>query len=136
MPTTIRIARECLRAMENHARENVEVECCGLLFGSEGTITRAVAAGNVAENSATSYEIAPEEIVRMLRAMREANLEMLGIYHSHPHSENAPSPSDIARAYYSEAAYFIFSPLAAREKTIRAFSIRGGRVDELEIEVV
>ncbi|HUO35228.1 MAG TPA: M67 family metallopeptidase [Candidatus Acidoferrum sp.] len=136
MPTAVRIARECLRAMENHARENSGVECCGLLFGSEGTITRAVAARNAAEYPSTSYEIAPEEIVRTLRAMREANLEMLGIYHSHPHSENAPSPSDIARAYYSEAVYFIFSPLAPREKTIRAFSIRGGRATELAIEIV
>lgn len=136
MRTAIRVAAECLRGMENHARENPAVECCGLLSGSDETITRALPARNAAENPAASYEIAPQEIVRMLRDMRESKLEFLGIYHSHPRSENAPSPSDLSLAYYSEAVYFIFSPLAAPGKSVRAFSICDGRATELAIEIV
>jgi len=71
-----------------------------------------------------------------LREFRQRNLRFLGIYHSHPNGENVPSPRDIELAYYSEAVYFIVTPRPYASNPIRAFSIRDGRVDELEIETV
>jgi proteasome lid subunit RPN8/RPN11 len=62
--------------------------------------------------------------------MREAGLEHLGIYHSHPQGPATPSPRDVERAYYPEAAYFV---IAAET---RAFVIREGKVEELKITVV
>jgi [CysO sulfur-carrier protein]-S-L-cysteine hydrolase len=132
----IYIARDCVKAMEAHARENSEEECCGLLAGRSGAITRAIAARNVAENPATNYEIAPVEIIRKLREIRRAGLELLGIYHSHPRSENLPSPKDVELAAYPDAAYCILSPLVPPEKSVRAFLIRDGLVTELAIEIV
>ena len=99
-------------------------------------ITRAFPAANVAVNPKKDYEIAPGEIVRLLREFRQRELGFLGIYHSHPNSDNVPSPKDIELAYYSEAAYFIVTPRPYAEKPVRAFSIREGRATELEIEVV
>jgi len=99
-------------------------------------ITRAFPAANVAANPVKAYEIAPREIVRLMREFRERKLGFLGIYHSHPNTENVPSARDIELAYYSEAAYFIVTPRPYAEKPIRAFSIRGGEVKELEIEIV
>jgi len=132
----VRIERACLNAIESHARENAAVECCGLLAGSGGIIQRAIPARNAAENPATGYEIAPEEIFRMLRQIRDEQQELLGIYHSHPRSENIPSPRDIELACYPDTAYFIVSPLPAAAKQVRAFSICDGRVAELAIEIV
>jgi [CysO sulfur-carrier protein]-S-L-cysteine hydrolase len=97
-------------------------------------ITHAFPATNVASNPATSYEIAPEEIFNRMREMRAAGLELLGIYHSHPNARNEPSPRDIEFAYYPDAAYFIVSPLAGSARPVRAFSIRDGRVAELDIQ--
>lgn len=125
-----------LDAMLAHARREPRVECCGLLAGRDGTVTRIFAATNAAENPATSYEIAPKQIFECMREMRAEGIEMLGIYHSHPNGKNEPSPRDIDQAYYSEAAYFIISPLDGAEKPVRAFSIREGRVTELEIQVI
>ena len=119
-----------------HARRPATRECCGLLAGSGGVITRAFPAANVAANPVKAYEIAPREIVRLMREFRERKLGFLGIYHSHPNTENVPSARDIELAYYSEAAYFIVTPRPYAEKPIRAFSIRGGEVKELEIEIV
>jgi proteasome lid subunit RPN8/RPN11 len=97
---------------------------------------RIFPATNVAANPATSYEIAPEELFRLTREIRAASLELLGIYHSHPNGKNEPSPRDIERAHYPDAAYFIVSPLPDAPQPVRAFSIRDGRVTELEIQVV
>jgi proteasome lid subunit RPN8/RPN11 len=119
-----------------HARREPGVECCGLLAGRHGAITRIFPAANAAEKSATSYEIAPKEIFERMREMRADGIEMLGIYHSHPNGKNEPSSRDIEQAYYSEAAYFIISPLEGSEKPLRAFSIRDRLVKELEIEIV
>ena len=119
-----------------HARRQANRECCGLLAGRDGVITRAFPAANVAANPVKNYEIAPREIVRLMREFRELRLGFLGIYHSHPSSENVPSPRDIELAYYSEAIYFIVTPRPYAEKPVRAFSIRDGCATELEIEVV
>lgn len=116
-----------------HARRDASVECCGLLAGKDGAITRIFPAANVAANPATSYEIAPKEIFQRMREMRAERIELLGIYHSHPNGKNEPSPRDIAQAYYSEAVYFILSPREDSERPVRAFLIRDGRVDEIEI---
>jgi proteasome lid subunit RPN8/RPN11 len=99
-------------------------------------ITHVFPAVNVAKDPAKNYEIAPTEIIRLMREFRAAGLEFLGIYHSHPNGENAPSARDIEMAYYSEEAYFIISPRADAPRPVRAFSIRDGRVEELEIGIV
>ncbi len=118
-----------------HARRTPSVECCGLLAGRDGAIAKIFPAANSAENPATSYEIAPKDIFSLMRAMRSEGIEMLGIYHSHPNGKNEPSPRDIERAYYSEAAYFIISPREDSKRAVRAFSIRDAHVEELEIFV-
>ena len=76
--------------------------------------------------SRNRYEIAPEELFRLMREIRAAGLEFLGIYHSHPNGKNEPSPRDIERAYYPEAAYFILSPLPDTVRPVRAFRFAMG----------
>lgn len=135
MQGVIRIQSGLAEQLLAHARQNVSQECCGLLGGRGGVIARIFPATN-ALASVIGYEIAPEELFRLMRELRAANLELLGIYHSHPTGENKPSPRDIERAYYPSAAYFIISPHADCDKAIRAFSIRGGHASELEIQNV
>jgi proteasome lid subunit RPN8/RPN11 len=136
MGTAIGIERAVAAQLTDLARENPAEECCGLLAGDNGVITRVLAAINVAENPATQYEIAAEELFRLMREIRAEQLEMLGIYHSHPSGANVPSPTDLSRAYYPEAAYFILSPRADQPKMIRVFSIREGRATEIEPRII
>jgi len=135
MNSSIRVPKAIVDEMIAQAQREPDRECCGLLAGRDGIITRVFPATNAAENPATSYEIAPKEIFERMRAMRAAGMEMLGIYHSHPNGKNEPSPRDVERAYYSEAAYFIVSPREDAERAVRAFSIRDGRVEEIEIQI-
>jgi proteasome lid subunit RPN8/RPN11 len=132
----IQTSQRVLSHLLTKVRAKPNEECCGLLAGRDGVITHAFPAENVASDRAKSYEIAPKEIVRMMKEMRAAGLEFLGIYHSHPKGDNAPSPRDIEQAYYSEEVYFIILPQPDAAKPVRAFSIRDGRVTELEIESI
>lgn len=129
---TIQIRAEILQKMLEHACNEPHIECCGLLAGRDGVITHIFPATNSLA-SATAYEIAPKELFRLFRTLREQSLTHLGQYHSHLASENFPSPTDVAQAGYPDQAYFIVSLLAAAPSPIRAFSIRSGVVRELDV---
>lgn len=135
MSAAIRIRKGLIDALLSEARRDPRIECCGLLAGREATISKMLPARNALE-SATAYEIAPDELFALFRRMREMNMEHLGIYHSHPVTDNAPSLSDIAQAYYPNAAYFIITPLPEAARPVRAFRIAGGRAQELAVETI
>jgi proteasome lid subunit RPN8/RPN11 len=132
---TVRITRTAFEELLAHARRDPSLECCGLLAGKGGVITRVLSAVNVL-SSATAYEIAPAELFKLFHQMRATDLNHLGIYHSHPRGDNAPSPRDIAHAYYPGVAYLIVSPAADAPEAVRAFAIGEGKPAELRIEVV
>ena len=134
MTVVIQIRREIVAAMREEAAKTPAQECCGLLAGRDGIVTHIFPAANMLA-SATAYEIAPEELFRAMKAMRTANLQLMGIYHSHPRGENRPSRTDIERAFYPETPYFVLSPLPDAPRPVRAFVIRDGRVTEVRIEI-
>jgi len=117
------------------ARRLPGLECCGLLGGRDGVISVVLPARNLLA-SATAYEIEPAELFGLFRRMRSEGLEHLGIYHSHPRGDNAPSPRDVERAFYPQVAYFILSPLANVARPVRAFRIVQGQVRELTLRPV
>jgi proteasome lid subunit RPN8/RPN11 len=136
MPSvTVQIRSELLDQLAAAARATPQEECCGLLAGGDGTITMWYPAHN-ALASPLAYEIAPAELFCLLREIRSARLDLLGIYHSHPRGENCPSPTDIARAFYPEAAYFILSPQPNAPTPVRAFRIVDGVSSEFCIVAV
>ena len=121
-----------------HARRQPHRECCGILAGQDGLITRAFPAKNVAADPVWNYEIAPKEIARVMTELRKRRLDFLGIYHSHPNwmDINEPSAKDLALAHSSVTLHFIVTPRPYAATPIRAFSIRHGRATELQIEVL
>jgi proteasome lid subunit RPN8/RPN11 len=92
-----------------HAREAAPAECCGVLIGAGQRIADAVRTANVDANP-NRFEIDPGDHLRAIRAARTRGLEVLGFYHSHPHSAPTPSPSDRAEASYPDHLYLIVSP--------------------------
>jgi proteasome lid subunit RPN8/RPN11 len=134
MARVIQMRPEIVEEMLRHVRSEPHTECCGLLAGRDGVVTKIYPAKNALASS-TAYEIAPQELFQLFRRMREEGLEHLGHYHSHPASENVPSPSDIEMAGYPDEAYFIISPLPGAPRPVRAFSIRDGKATELEIVI-
>jgi proteasome lid subunit RPN8/RPN11 len=135
MADVIRVKNEALTQMMDRVLQESRLECCGLLAGRDAVITGIFAASN-AMASATEYEIAPKELFQSMREIRAAGLEFMGIYHSHPDGDNKPSARDINQAFYPDVAYFILSPRKDTARPIRAFSIRDGKIQELDIQIV
>ena len=70
------------------------LEACGLLVGSGQRVHRFVPCTNEA-NSAKVYAIPGRELLRAERAAEDDGLEIIGVFHSHTHSEPYPSPTDV-----------------------------------------
>jgi [CysO sulfur-carrier protein]-S-L-cysteine hydrolase len=134
MANPVRVRAEILEEMLAHARREPNFECCGLLAGRDEVITTIFPATN-ALASPTRYEIAPHELFDLFRQIRNKGLTHLGQYHSHLSTENVPSPSDIEQAGYPDHAYFIVTLLPKPARSVRAFSIREGKAEELQFIV-
>src|SRR3954453_2270977 len=105
-----------------HALTTPTLECCGLLSGKNGTITRLFQTPNVAENKGVRYEAAPLDARRILEEIDGAGEQHLGIYHSHPNSPSYPSATDRKLAAY-DVAYFVISLKTRSKPNVRAFRL-------------
>ena len=109
-----------------HARRDAPRECCGLLAGQGRKIELAIPLRNVDKRPRVRFTIDPAEHIAVRRALRTLapKLQIVGVYHSHPHGPAKPSPSDIAESYYPDWYYAIVD---GRRNAIRVFQIRKGR---------
>jgi len=87
-----------------HAVDTFPEECCGFVFGHEDTngrriITQARGVKNVKEgDKRRRFEIAPQDYLDAEKYAEEQQLELLGVYHSHPNHPAVPSEHDLAAA--------------------------------------
>lgn len=92
------------RALVEHARASLPEEACGILVGRcEGacrTVVRAIPCRNAHEGDRRRrFLIDPEQQTAAQREAREAGLEIVGYYHSHPAGSAAPSGEDLRQAH-------------------------------------
>jgi proteasome lid subunit RPN8/RPN11 len=117
----VRVDRRASDAIVAHARAEAPRECCGVLIGSAATVTEAAAAKNIADAS-TRFLIDPQDHIDAIRRARQRGLQVVGFYHSHPHSSAVPSETDRAEANYPDHLYLIVG-LAAASPEIRLFRL-------------
>ena len=113
-------------------------EACGILAGNKLEKSAKVQKVYLMENtesSAEEYLMNPEEQFKVFRDMRDENLELISIFHSHPHTPAIPSEHDIKMANYPEAIYTIIS-LAEDEPNLRAYRIRNNDYKEIEVDLI
>ena len=116
--------------MFTHARASAPEECCGLLGGEGNRAASVYPLRNVAPRPEVAYEAAPEELFEAQRGMRARGETLVGVYHSHPRSNDpVPSRTDVRLAFYPDAFYFIIGFGEGDACVLRAFRIseREGR---------
>lgn len=131
----IRISRADWQAVIDHARAEASkpAEACGLLAGEPGDIDiKAVyPCRNAAppEKQDVIYELHPLDHLDADRDAQAKGWEIVGVYHSHTHTEALPSPTDIAQAPDPSWHYVLVS-LRLPTAVVRSFTIVGGEVSE------
>ncbi len=122
------IPSSIIKNMIAHARELAPHECCGILSGTESTITEYYRITNIlaelSEQELTRFDgaklsdlqrLSPEEradiafqmdareMAMAQRDIRSKSLDLLGFYHSHTFSPARPSQTDITIAMEFES---------------------------------
>ncbi|TCD02034.1 M67 family peptidase [Erythrobacteraceae bacterium CFH 75059] len=128
------IARKVCAAVTAMAARQAPEECCGLLLGRAGTVTRAIPAANVHPHPHAFFFIAPEVLLAVQRSARARGLEVLGCYHSHPQGPPEPSAADRAMAAADGAVWAIAGRSAEGGWTLRAWRARAGGFDPLPLQ--
>ena len=130
----IRIPKSIYEDIVEHARNEAPLECCGILAGKDGTVQRAFELRNE-EQSPVRYLMSPQEQLKVFEEMEKEKMEMVGIYHSHTHTDPYPSETDIQMAFYPEVLTVIVS-LKEEVPDVKAFKIEEETIYPEEIEVV
>ena len=119
----------CIRELPN--------EGCGLLIGrvdgDDATATEVVPSPNVAA-SARVYEIDSHVLLRAFRRVDDEGSAVLGVFHSHTHSEAYPSPTDVRQAPDPEWHYVLVS-LCDVPAVVRSFRIKDDTVSGEDIYI-
>ncbi len=123
---------EVVEAIVAHAREAAPAECCGVLIGAGSTIVQAVRTRNLSTNP-NRFTVDPRAHIHARRDARARGLDVVGFYHSHPHSRAEPSPTDLADANYPGYLYAIVS-LRNEPAEVRIFRLEGPAFREVSYE--
>jgi proteasome lid subunit RPN8/RPN11 len=126
------VRRAALDAVISHARDAAPAECCGLLLGTAGVVTDVRRARNLATNP-DRFLIDPKDHIDGRREARTRGIDVVGFYHSHPHSAAVPSPTDLAEASYPDHLYLIVG-LAREQPDARLYRLEADRFIELTVD--
>jgi [CysO sulfur-carrier protein]-S-L-cysteine hydrolase len=124
------LTEDVWRAMVAHAWDGLPDEACGLLAGDPGTGLSSVfyPCRNAAESSRV-YTVDPRDHLRADRDAEGRGLEILGVMHSHTHTEAWPSPTDVDQAP-DPAWHYVIVSLKREAAVLRSFRIVDGGIDE------
>ena len=100
---TLRLPGALADEIRRHGEAAYPAECCGALVGrAEGgakEVLRLSPAVNRRTDDPHRYLIAPDDLLRLEREVREAGQEIVGYYHSHPDHPARPSAFDAEHAW-------------------------------------
>ncbi len=125
----------------DHAREGDPDEVCGILAGQGDQIKRVFPIRNTADEVTADvdmfrdretgvatggrrpvhYYMDPKDQLRVYNEIDRLELDLIGYYHSHTHTEARPSPTDVRLATDLTAYYVLVS--LTEQPAIRAWRI-------------
>lgn len=121
MQKTIILTQDQKQILIEYAKKTAPAESCALLFGhekSETSTVKEVFLTQNTENSPVNFTISNEELLAGYKQAEKKGLEVIGIFHSHPHSEAIPSSTDRKFMTINPVVWVIFSN---KEDQLNAF---------------
>lgn len=147
-------------ALVEHAFQGDPDEVCGILAGHGTRVARVCPVRNTADvvtaergvfrdrssgvatagSKPVHYYMDPRDQLRVYSELDDADLDVVGYYHSHTHTEARPSPTDIRLAVDLAAVYLLVGLEDRANPSVRAWRIHKespeaetGTLEELSI---
>ncbi|MBI1807186.1 MAG: M67 family metallopeptidase [Ignavibacteria bacterium] len=138
----IRIPKHIEHEIRYHGEKSYPEEGCGLLLGTSRDgifhVHEVIQVPNAQDvDRDRRFLITSDQYREAESIAREKNLELLGVYHSHPDHQAQPSQYDLERALPS-FIYVIISVIGKRADNVTGWvlSESGRRFDEQTIHIV
>lgn len=93
--------KEYYKSIITHAEGNPEEEVCGTISFDSNLIVKVTKEKNESFNKKEMFEISPARVL--------GQKKLLGIYHSHPNSDELPSQGDISNSEELAIPFLIYS---------------------------
>jgi proteasome lid subunit RPN8/RPN11 len=135
------IPADIQQRIEAHGETSYPFEGCGLLLGRIENGANIVAAifpvdnrWEVEEERRVRFRIAPEDMMRAEMAAMRRDLDVVGIFHSHPDDRPIASPRDLAWATWPGYSYLITEVREGQSGQSRSWQLRSDRSGFIEEE--
>jgi len=119
--------------MLSYVDNNLPLEACGLLAGTDNRVEKVIRVRNQAQ-SPVRFVMDPYEQLRAFDWIESSGLDLLGIFHSHPAGPETASATDIGEAAY-EVIHVIWSRIEDRWRA-RGFWIENGDASEVTLRII
>ena len=132
---TINLPAPLRDELETIAVNGYPYETCGVLVGAstdgQVRVERVFQARNLnTERARDRYVLDPDDLMTADKAAREAGLDIVGFWHTHPDHPALPSETD-REAAWDGYSYVILSVSGARVEDLRSWRLNGaGFVEE------
>jgi proteasome lid subunit RPN8/RPN11 len=131
------LSEDQYRRVVAHCYDGLPDEACGLLGGTldergepTGVVTAVYPCTN-ADASARTYTVDSRDLLHAMRDAEGRGEDLVGVWHSHTHSDAYPSDTDVRQAFEPHWMYVLVS-LKRAEPVLRSYRIRDGAVRECE----
>ena len=131
----LRLTNDAYSRMIGDCLDGLPLEACGLLAGPPGTHrAKQVYPCRNAAASSRVYTIDPRDHLRADRDAEANGHEIIGVYHSHTHTEAFPSPTDVDQAP-DPGWHYVLVSLKDGAPVTRSYRIVDGNIAEEPIVV-
>ena len=124
-------------ALTQHSEKAGLSESCAMLLGTHGdqqwNVKEVFLTRNAHTDSETSFIITPEELLQGYQLAEKKQLELVGVFHSHPNS--TASPSNLDKKFMKangDIPWIIFSGI---NTDLRAFKLEQDMENTEEIKI-
>ncbi len=114
LQNAITISTSQKQILSSHAKKQKPNESCAFLLGhiqDNKVVVKDVILTDNMEKSPVNFTISPEQTLQGYLEAQKNNMEIVGIFHSHPSSEALPSATDQKYMEINPYVWVIFSGL-------------------------
>ena len=124
----IKLSETDKKILSEHSENQKPNEACAILFGKNDQVLDLFLTENI-EKSSVNFTISNEQLIEGYKIAEEKEMEVIGIFHSHPDSDAFPSNTDKKFMQSNPVAWVIYSGI---NKNFRAYLLE---TDIIEIPI-
>ena len=138
----LKIKKELIKQIADQGEKGYPYEICGFILGKidyESNIRTALEIYQVEnqnkERANDRFEIDPKDYLKVEEYADSKDMQIIGIYHTHPDHPDRPSQTDLMFAQ-PDMSYIIMSVKEGKAENWRSWELVGNRFKKEEVDII